>query len=96
MAMDKLRVDGWLSAFSRNKKGITMLTIKTDKLVQRDLDKLGQAETAPSVIIEFEFPYTQMKCESCGQEFDEKIHKCGWNAVRCPWCGMIQMPESMK
>jgi len=51
--MSKLRIDGRLIQFSRNKQGTTTLTIKTDKLLQRDLDKLGESEIAPEVVVEF-------------------------------------------
>jgi len=37
-----------------------------------------------------------MICEKCGKEFDEKSSKVGWNAVKCPHCGHIQTPESMR
>lgn len=37
-----------------------------------------------------------MKCEKCGKEFDEETYKVGWNAVKCPYCGQMQMPESMR
>jgi len=50
----KLRIDGQIWGFSRNKKGITTLTVKTSNLLQRDIDRVGKSAEPVAVILELE------------------------------------------
>jgi len=41
------------------------------------------------------YDVTMTFCRKCGREIDVEKYRRGWNAVYCPSCGLIQMPEGM-
>jgi len=39
--------------------------------------------------LEFLFQNVAFTCKACGKDFDPLTCRVGWNAVRCPYCGII-------
>jgi len=54
MTKDTIKIAGKLLGFSRNKKGVTTLRIKTEMLRQEDVDIIGKQRFSPHVDLEIE------------------------------------------